>query len=83
MLSSRILLFENTSLDALLVLYICMYGFYFLYCLCFFNTHVYSSLVEEIKTFIISVYLNKVQLKAVLCVFVVLMGLQFILLKFN
>ena len=54
MLSSRILLFDNASLDALLMLYICIYmNYVLLHCLCICNTHVCSSLVEEIKNIII------------------------------
>ena len=53
--SSRILLFDNTSLDALLVLYICIYELCFLYCLiCICQNIVCSSLVEEIKNIIIT-----------------------------
>ena len=53
MLSSRILLFNITSMDALLVLCIYLYMNYFLHCFCICKTHVCSTLVEEIKNIII------------------------------
>ena len=53
MLSSRMFLFDSTSIDELLVLYICIYELCFLYCFYIRKTHVCSSLLEEIKNFII------------------------------
>ena len=48
-------MFDNTSLDALLVLYICIYGscFFVLLLICICQNIVCSSHVEEIKNIII------------------------------
>ena len=53
MLSSRIFLFDNTSLDALLVLYIYVKTNYVLVSLMYLSNIECASLVEEIKKIII------------------------------
>ena len=47
--------FDSTSMDALLVMYICIYELSFLYCFCFCKTRVCLPLVNEIKNIIITV----------------------------